>query len=99
MSQPDEELSAIDPALLDAVLGGTATDDQVTEALKQIKSTIDDLKSTNNNSTNWLQTLIPMLLFARGGSFSFGGGTFNIAGGGGGACGCGCGGLGLCRRR
>src|SRR5690349_4696791 len=40
MSPPDEDLSAIDPALLDAVTGGTDTNDQITQALQNIQSTI-----------------------------------------------------------
>ena len=98
MSQrDDEQLAVIDIAALDAVTGGASTDEQITEALKNIQSTIDGLKSNNNNNGQWLQWFIPLLLISRGGgSFSYSGGGFNINSS---ACGCGCGGLGLCRRR
>ena len=89
MSQRDEDLPDIDPAILNLVTGGTATDEQISEALKSIQSTLDNLKSNNGNNTNWFQQLLPFLLFASGGSIY--GST--------GACGCGCGGRGSCRRR
>ena len=92
MSPPDKDLSAIDPALLEAVTGGTATDDQITQALQQIQSSLADIKKSNSNTTNWLTQLLPFLMFARGG-----GGPGSLFGGG--SCSCGCGGLGLCRRR
>jgi len=97
MSNPDDEMSAIDPALLDAVMGGTASDEQISEALKAIQSSLDGLKKNNNNGPNWMQ-LLPFIMLASSGTLSFGGSTLNF-GGGGGACGCGCGGMGLCRRR
>jgi len=82
MSQRDEQMAPIDLALLEAVTGGTATNEQITEALNQIKSTIDGMKSSSStNSSQWLQWFIPMLLIARGNSnFSYSGGGFNISG-------------------
>jgi hypothetical protein len=79
MSHRDEELPPIDLALLEAVTGGTATNEQITEALKQIKSSIDGMKTSNNNGTQWLQMLIPLLLISRtGANFSYSGGGYSI---------------------
>ena len=81
MSQSDDELAPIDPDLLDAVMGGTATNEQINEALNHIKSSLDNLKSSNGNNTNWMQWFIPLLLIARGGSnFSYSGGGFTVSG-------------------
>ena len=80
MSQRDDELPPIDLALLEAVTGGTATNEQITEALNQIKSSIDGIKSSSNNNMNWLQMLIPLLLISRtGANFNYSGGGFNIS--------------------
>ena len=84
MSRKDEELAVIDVNDLDDVTGGTATNDQITEALQGIQKTLDGMKSSSQNNTHWFLQLLP-LFFSRGG--------FTI----GSACGCGCGARGGCR--
>ena len=84
MSRKDEELTVIDVDDLDDVTGGAATNEQITEALQGIQKTLDGMKSSSQNNTNWFLQLLP-LFFARGG-FTLGSG-----------CGCGCGARGGCR--
>ena len=83
MSKP-EEFSTIDEADLGDVTGGATTrstgtsgsNDQVTAALQAITSSLSSLKNNNANSGTGIQSLLPMLLLAKGG--------------GGGACPSGC---------
>ncbi|HEY5927321.1 MAG TPA: hypothetical protein VIV11_36790 [Kofleriaceae bacterium] len=80
MSRPDDELPAIDVADLDGVTGGAATNEQITEAIQGIQKTLDGMKSSNQNTTNWFVQMLPFFLF----------GPRGLNGLHSASCGCGC---------
>jgi hypothetical protein len=98
MSPDDEDLPSIDTVALEAVTGGTASNDDVTAAITSLSNDLKDfVSSQKNQGSNMFQQMLPFLLMMAGGNWSYSGGGFNINSGNCGSCGRhGCGGS--CRR-
>ncbi|HUS29204.1 MAG TPA: hypothetical protein VMZ53_11855 [Kofleriaceae bacterium] len=91
MSPDDDDLPSIDPAALDTVTGGTASNDDVTAAITSLSNDLKDfVSSQKNQGSNTFQQMLPFLLMMSGGNWSFSSsGGFNCSGGGGGCGRCG----------
>lgn len=66
MSNTKDDLPSIDPSQLQAVTGGTSSDDAVTQMLTQLMSSIQDLaKNANQSNGNPMMMLLPMMMMMR----------------------------------
>jgi hypothetical protein len=66
MSNTKDDLPSIDPAQLQAVTGGTSSDDAVTQMLTQLMSSIQDLaQNANQSNGNPMMMLLPMMMMMR----------------------------------
>lgn len=66
MSNTQDDLPSIDPAQLQAVTGGTSSDDAVTQMLTQLMSSIQDLaQNANQSNQNPMMMLLPMMMMMR----------------------------------
>jgi hypothetical protein len=60
------DLPSIDPTKLEAVTGGTSTDDAVTQMLQQLMSSIQDLaKNAQGGGNNQLMQMLPIMMMMR----------------------------------
>ena len=61
------DLPSIDPAQLEAVTGGTSTDDAMTQMLQQLMSSIQDLAQNQNGggANNQFMQLLPIMMMMR----------------------------------
>jgi hypothetical protein len=60
------DLPSIDPAQLEAVTGGTSTDDAVTQMLQQLMSSIQDLaQNANGGGNNQMMQMLPIMMMMR----------------------------------
>ena len=60
---PNDDLPSIDPAQLAAVIGGTSSDDAVTQMLQQLMSSIQDLAQNQaNGGNNQFMQMLPMMM-------------------------------------
>jgi hypothetical protein len=79
MSTPKDTFASIDPAALEKVAGGasrTSSNDQITQVLSSITSSIKDLAGQKNSGTDPMQMMLIMMLM---GGMGGGGGVVAAA--------------------
>jgi len=60
------DLPSIDPTQLEAVTGGTSTDDAMTQMLQQLMSSIQDLaQNQNGGGNNQFMQMLPIMMMMR----------------------------------
>lgn len=85
-SSPKDPFASIDPTALEKVAGGasrTSSNDQITQMLTQITSSIKDLAGSKNSGSDPMQMMLIMMMM--GGMGGGGGGVIAAPAAGGGA--------------